>query len=159
MRGKTWTRINGPDNNPRHRAKAGSSTEEVKSIPVEKGHETILLAEDEPAILKLTSTMLSKPGYNVLAANTPGEAIRLALEYNGEIHLLITDVVMPEMNRRDLAKNNLYSYPNIRRLFMSGYTANVIVHHEVVDEGVNFINKPFSYKQLGTKVREVLEKD
>ncbi len=142
---------------PRHQAKEGSLTEEVRSNPVEKGHETILLVEDEPAILNMTNTMLGRLGYIVLAANTPGEAIRLAQDHAGEIHLLITDVVMPEMNGRDLAKNILSIFPNIRRLFMSGYTANVIAHHGVLDEGVNFINKPFSYKQLGTKVREVLD--
>ena len=105
----------------------------------------------------MTKMMLQRLGYAVLSAETPGEAIRLAKEYAGEIHLLMTDVVMPEMNGRDLAKNILPMHPNLKRLFMSGYTANVIAHHGILDEGVNFIQKPFSRQKLSTKVREVLD--
>ena len=101
--------------------------------------------------------MLQRLGYAVLTAETPGEAIRLSKEHTGEIHLLITDVVMPEMNGRDLAKNILSIHPNLKRLFMSGYTANVIAHHGILDEGVNFIQKPFSRQNLSAKVREVLD--
>jgi DNA-binding NtrC family response regulator len=101
--------------------------------------------------------MLERLGYQVVTARTPGEAIRLAQEHAGGIHLLVTDVVMPEMNGRDLAKNILSIYPNLKRLFMSGYTANIIAHHGVLDEGVNFIQKPFSREQLSVKVREVLD--
>jgi DNA-binding NtrC family response regulator len=104
----------------------------------------------------MATTMLEKLGYRVVAARTPGEAIRLAQEHTNEIHLLITDVVMPEMNGRILAKNILSIFPKMKRLFMSGYTANVIAHHGVLDEGVNFIQKPFSMEMLGTKVRKVL---
>jgi YesN/AraC family two-component response regulator len=71
----------------------------------------------------------------------------------------MTDVVMPEMNGRDLAKNLLSLYPSLKRLFMSGYTANVIAHHGVLDEGVHFIQKPFSINDLAGKVREVLDKE
>ena len=123
------------------------------------GTETILLVEDEPSILKMTRMMLERTGYKVLAAGTPGEAIALAREYAGEIHLLMTDVVMPEMNGRDLAKNLLSLYPDLKRLFMSGYTANVIAHHGVLDEGVHFIQKPFSQQDLTIKVREALDED
>ena len=122
-----------------------------------RGQETILLAEDEPDMLEMTATVLKMQGYAVLAACTPGEAIRLAREHAGEIHLLITDVVMPEMNGRDLAKNLLSLYPDLKRLFMSGYTADVIAHHGVLDEGVHFIQKPFSRKDLAAKVREALD--
>jgi YesN/AraC family two-component response regulator len=93
----------------------------------------------------------------VLSASTPGEAIGLAREHTGEIHLLMTDVVMPEMNGRNLAKNLLSLFPNIKRLFMSGYTANVIAHHGVLDAGVCFLQKPFSITQMATKVQEALE--
>lgn len=123
----------------------------------EGGHETVLLVEDEPTILQMTTIMLEKLGYSVLVAGTPGEAVRVAQEHPGRIDLLLTDVVMPEMNGRDLAKNLLVIYPDIRRLFMSGYTANVIAHKGVLDEGVHFIQKPFSMKELGGKVREALE--
>jgi len=125
----------------------------VKSIEV--GHETILLVEDEPMILEMTMQMLEQLGYNILPASTPGEAICLAEEHVGGIDLLMTDVVMPEMNCRDLAKNILSLYPNLNRLFMSGYTADVIAHHGVLDEGVHFIQKPFTLNGLSSKVREV----
>jgi response regulator RpfG family c-di-GMP phosphodiesterase len=113
--------------------------------------------EDEPAILQMTTRMLEMLGYTVLAADTPGKAVRLAREHPGPIDLLLTDVVMPEMNGRDLAKNLLSIYPDIQRLFMSGYTANVIAHQGVLDEGVHFLQKPFSMKDLGGKLREALE--
>ena len=93
----------------------------------------------------------------VLAAGTPGEAIRLAKEHAGEIQLLMTDVVMPEMNGRALTKNLLSLYPQLKRLFMSGYTADVIAYRGVLDEGVHFIQKPFSTEDLATKVRNALD--
>jgi response regulator RpfG family c-di-GMP phosphodiesterase len=122
-----------------------------------RGRETILLVEDEHAILKLAKRMLETQGYTVLAASLPGEAIRLAKEHIGEIHLLMTDVIMPEMNGRDLAKNLLSLYPFIKRLFTSGYTADVIANQGILDEGVHFIQKPFSMQDLAAKVHEVLE--
>ncbi|MHB8830479.1 MAG: ATP-binding protein, partial [Syntrophales bacterium] len=125
--------------------------------PIIRGFETILVVEDEPALLELTTTLLAMQGYKVLAASTPGEAFRLVKEHGGDIHLLITDVVMPEMNGRDLAKNLLALIPNLKCMFTSGYTANVIVHHGVLDEGVHFIQKPFSRQDLAFKVREVLD--
>ena len=127
------------------------------SQPAAQGYETILLVEDEPMILDIAVKILEHQGYTVISAGTPGEAIRLAREHSGEIHLLMTDVVLPEMNGRDLAKNLLSLYPNLRRLFMSGYTADVIAHHGVLDEGVQFIQKPFSVQALAAKVREVLD--
>jgi DNA-binding NtrC family response regulator len=101
--------------------------------------------------------MLESQGYRVLPASTPGAAIRAAREHAGEIHLLMTDVVMPEMNGRDLAKNLLSLFPDLKRLFMSGYTANVIAHHGVLDQGVHFIQKPFLLRELTAKVCEALE--
>jgi len=142
---------------PVYVAKSVEVADKTHNPPIEQGNETILLVEDESAILKMITTMLEKLGYTVVSAATPGEAIRLAQEYQGQIDLLMTDVVMPEMNGRELTKNLLSHYPNIKRLFMSGYTADVIAHHGVLDEGVHFIQKPFSRKDLGGKVREVLE--
>jgi YesN/AraC family two-component response regulator len=98
-------------------------------------------------------------GYTVLAASVPGEAIRLSSEYSGPIHLLMTDVIMPEMNGRELAEQILSLYPDIKRLYMSGYTANVIAHHGVLEEGVHFIQKPFTIEDLAVKVRESLDLD
>jgi YesN/AraC family two-component response regulator len=80
----------------------------------------------------------------------------MAEEYSGEIHLLVTDVIMPRMNGQDLAKKLLSFYPHIKHLFMSGYPANVIAHNGMLEMGVNFIQKPFSMQDLATKVREVL---
>lgn len=137
---------------------AGERTVPVDAVsPVEHGNETILLVEDEPMILEMTATMIQLQGYTVLCAATPGEAIRLACEHAGQIDMLITDVVMPEMNGRDLARNLFSIYPGIKRLFMSGYTANVIAHHGVLDEGVHFMQKPFTMDELAAKIREVLE--
>jgi YesN/AraC family two-component response regulator len=94
----------------------------------------------------------------VLAAPTPDEAIRTAREHSGRIHMLLTDVVMPGMNGLDLAKNMTALYPEIRHLFMSGYTGHVIAHHGMLDTGVHYIQKPFSIYDLADKVRETLDK-
>lgn len=122
-----------------------------------RGSETILVVEDEPSILKMVTMMLEMEGYTVLPAGSPGEAIRLAREHSGEIDLLVSDVVMPEMNGRDLARNILSLYPEAKRLFMSGYTADVIAHQGVLNEGVNFIQKPFSKIELTSSIRRVLD--
>jgi len=121
------------------------------------GQETILLVEDDPAILHMTTMMLEGMGYTVLAANSPDKAIRLAREHVGGIRLLMTDVIMPEMNGRDLAMNLVSIYPRLKCLFMSGYTANIIAHHGVLDAGVSFIQKPFSGQELSSTVRKVLD--
>ncbi len=142
---------------PRYVGKAEQKKTEGFQEPIIRGQETILVVEDEPALLDLSKRMLEKQGYRVLAAGMPVEAIRLAEEYAGAIHLLMTDVIMPEMNGRELAKRLLSLYPNLKRLFMSGYTANVIAHHGVLDDGVYFIQKPFSRKDLASKVREALD--
>jgi len=143
---------------PRHMGQTNPVREKESAAPSVHGNETILLVEDEPAILELTTMMLQRLGYSVLAASTPGEAICMAREHLDKIDLLMTDVVMPEMNGRDLAKNLLSLYPNLKRLFMSGYTANVIAHHGVLDEGIHFIQKPFSKKDLENIVKKVLKK-
>jgi CheY-like chemotaxis protein len=141
---------------PRHAAQPAPIAKEGEAGAAAQGTETILLVEDDPAILKMTTRMLERLGYTVLAARTPGEAIRRAREHAGRIDLLMTDVVMPEMNGRDLATNILSRYPDIRRLFMSGYTANVIAHQGVLDPGVHFLQKPFSMQALGAKIRDAL---
>jgi len=119
--------------------------------------ETILVVEDEVSILKLTKKILEGLGYGVLTASTPGDAMRLADEHAGDIHLLLTDVVMPEMNGKDLAGQLQSLYPDIKCLFMSGYTANVIAHRGVLDENLHFIQKPVSRNELAAKIRSVLE--
>jgi CheY-like chemotaxis protein len=123
------------------------------------GSEVVLLVEDEPMLLELVQAMLEKLEYTVLTAGSPGEALRLAEEHVGEIHLLMTDVVMPEMNGRDLAKRLLSLYPKIRRLFMSGYTADVIAYHGVLEEAIHFIQKPFTVQELAVKVRKAFDQN
>jgi PAS domain S-box-containing protein len=141
---------------PRYKEKAEATAQTISIEPEARGMETVLLVEDESAILAMTRTMLERLGYTVLPANSPGEAIELAESHPGQIDLLLTDVVMPEMNGRDLARHLLSLYPDIKPLFMSGYTANVIAHHGVLDEGVEFIEKPFAKKDLAAKIRQVM---
>jgi CheY-like chemotaxis protein len=119
--------------------------------------ETVLLVEDEPTILLLGKTMLESLGYSVLTAATPGDATRLAASHEGPIDLLLTDVIMPEMNGRKLAELLHALRPAMKCLFMSGYTADVIAHHGFLGEGVHFLQKPFSFHGLATKVRDVLK--
>lgn len=142
---------------PRHLGKEEQSLISGPMEPIESVHETVLMVEDEPALLDLGKQLLEMQGYRVLAAATPGEAIRLAEEHIGEIRLLLTDVVMPEMNGRELAQKLLSLYPGLKSLFMSGYTADIIAHHGVLDEGMYFIQKPFSLDALMAKVRETLD--
>jgi PAS domain S-box-containing protein len=144
---------------PRYAAKAEQTQQVGPAAPAARGNETILLVEDELSIRELATTMLEMQGYTVLAACTPGKAIHLAGMHAGKIHLLMTDVVMPEMNGRELSERLLQLYPDLACLFMSGYTADVIAHHGVLDEGVNFIQKPFSLLNLAAKVREALDKE
>jgi PAS domain S-box-containing protein len=122
-----------------------------------RGQETILLVEDEPVILSLTEAMLNRFGYSVLAFSKPAEAIEAAKRHRGDIHLLISDVIMPGMNGPVLAESVRSLFPGIRCLYMSGYTDNVIAHHGVLDEGVHFLQKPFSMEALAEKVRAVLD--
>jgi CheY-like chemotaxis protein len=140
---------------PRHTDIVVQATAEPQQAAA-RGSETVLLVEDEPMMLELTMSMLEQLGYTVLAARTPGEAMRLAREHSGSIDMLITDVVMPEMNGRDLAGNLLALYPGMKCLFMSGYTANVIAHHGVLDEGVHFLEKPFLMTDLAANIRKAL---
>ena len=142
---------------PRHAGVHEKPETAAAAAPAVQGHETILLVEDETAILTLATKMLTRLGYTVLAAGTPGEAIGLAREHQGSVHLLITDVVMPEMNGLALARKLLSLYPRMKYLFMSGYTANVISHRGVLDAGVNVIQKPFSFQDIATEVRKTLD--
>ncbi|MGB3224427.1 MAG: PAS domain S-box protein [Desulforhopalus sp.] len=130
------------------------AAEKISSIK----NKTILVVEDERDLLEICKTMLWDLGYNVLAASTPEEAIKLAVEFAGEIDLLITDVVMPGMNGRELQAHIQKSNAEMKCLFMSGYTSNVISHHGVLDEGVYFIQKPFSLKGIDKKIIETLNK-
>ncbi|MCK9363742.1 MAG: PAS domain S-box protein [Syntrophales bacterium] len=142
---------------PRFEGQAAAEQMQPRSEPARGSGETVLLVEDELSVLKLSQNVLERLGYKVLPASTPVKAIQLAEEYAGKIDLLITDVVMPEINGRDLAERLLSTNPKLKQLFMSGYTGNVIAHHGLLDEGVHFIQKPFSIQNLAAKVREVLD--
>ena len=121
-----------------------------------EGHETILLVEDEQKVLDIEQEILEGYGYRVLPAASPQAAIALAEECGERIHLLITDVVMPQMNGQQLVEHLQPLLPGLKVLFLSGYTANVIAHHGVLHEGVIFLGKPFSKEQLAEKVRQSL---
>ncbi len=121
------------------------------------GQETVLVVEDEKMVCRLAVKLLKRRGYQVLSAATPGEAIALVQQHEGTIDLLLTDVIMPKMNGRKLADKITNLRPEIKVLFTSGYTQNVIAHHGVLDEKVEFLAKPYSLDALATRVREVLD--
>jgi PAS domain S-box-containing protein len=141
---------------PRYAAAAvQAKAEKEAEIPKGSG-ELVLLVEDEAVILNVGRAMLERLGYTVLAAASPREALRETRAHAEEIQLLITDVIMPEMNGRDLAKILIGIKPELKCLFTSGYTADVIAHHGVLDADIHFIQKPFSFMDLAVKVRELL---
>ncbi|WP_024335781.1 hybrid sensor histidine kinase/response regulator [Desulfotignum balticum] len=121
------------------------------------GTETILLVEDDPAILRMTRSMLERNGYSVISAATPRQALTAMKNHAGTIDLLLTDVIMPEMNGQDLAEKITAINPVIKRLFMSGYTADIITHHTILNDSAAFIQKPFSMADLAEKLRGLLD--
>ncbi len=122
-----------------------------------QGSETILLVEDNEMVRNLTNTLLRRLGYTVLVAGNGNQALSVLEQHAQEIQLLLTDVIMPEMNGRQLFSKASEKYPDLKVLYMSGYTENVIAHRDGLDEGVCLIPKPFSIQTLAAKLREVLE--
>lgn len=141
--------------------KTESSEEKIiykdKIESIEVGNETVLVVEDEEAILKMISIMLTDLGYTIFSTKSSAEAIKIAQSYNKKIDLLITDVIMPGMNGRQLADRIIGEYPDINILFMSGYTDEIITHQELLSNHYSFIQKPFSSSTLALKVREAIE--
>ena len=125
--------------------------------PPRGGTETVLLVEDEDDVRALTREMLEGFGYSVLEARRPGSAILISAEHPGPIFLMLTDVVMPELNGHRLAERVTSGRPDMKVLYMSGYTDDAIVHHGVLERGTRFLQKPFSPEMLADKVREVLD--
>jgi two-component system cell cycle sensor histidine kinase/response regulator CckA len=123
------------------------------------GKETVLVVEDEEKVRKLIVEILARQGYRVLEASDADEALLIHEKHDGPIHLTLVDVVMPGMSGSELAKRLASLNPKMRILYMSGYTDNTIVHHGVLEKGVNYIQKPFTMEGLARKVREVLDKD
>ncbi|HNX23594.1 MAG TPA: ATP-binding protein [Spirochaetota bacterium] len=124
---------------------------------MEKGNETILAVEDNPEVRNLLQTILNKNGYKTFIAENAETAISISSSYEGIIHLLITDVIIPDMNGLHLYNKIREMRRDIKSIFISGYTANVIAHNGKLDEGINFIQKPFSVSDFTRKVREVLD--
>ncbi len=141
---------------PRFAGEAERPAEEVEQRPL-TGTETVLLVEDEPALLQIVRETLESLGYTVLASSSPGDAILLCEKHAGEIHVLVTDVVMPTMNGKELKERLERIKPGLRTLFMSGYTANTVTHRGVVDADLFFIQKPFTREALASKIREALQ--
>ena len=142
---------------PRHGDTTDPLPQEEPAAPLPGGRETILLVEDEPTVLHSTAQMIETLGYGVWKAGAPAEALRRVRESKGQIQLLVTDVVMPGMNGRDLAQQIRALLPELKCLFMSGYTADVIARNAVLEQGVHFIQKPFSRRDLATKIRKALD--
>jgi CheY-like chemotaxis protein len=117
------------------------------------------VVEDEKAVRDLTVKIMRQLGYHVLAAASGAEAIEVSRSHTGHIALLLTDVVMPNMSGRQLADVLIPSRPGLKVLYLSGYTENTVVHHGVLDEGVDFLPKPFSREVLAKKIREILDED
>jgi two-component system, cell cycle sensor histidine kinase and response regulator CckA len=142
---------------PRVDQPAQAVSAEKTASSVQRGTETILLVEDDPQLIQLSSSVLANCGYKILAAASPEEALTLCRANQGNISLLVTDVVMPQMNGRQLAEEVKRICPKIRMLYVSGYTSNAIVHYGVLDAGLWFLPKPFSLAAFVAKVREVLD--
>ena len=140
---------------------SGQSKTVEEAQPEQLTHkgQTILLVEDEFTVLQLSKIILERNGYTVLTAEAPEKALRMAKNFTGTIDLLLTDVIMPEMNGSELSQKLQSSYPNLKTLFMSGFTADIIARNSVLDSGINFIQKPFNFKSLTTAVYTILNSE
>lgn len=128
------------------------------AAPARQRRETILLVDDDPTVLKIEDTILHGLGYTVLVAGSPEEALRLEAEHSGAIDLLLTDVIMPGRNGRELADRLIARRPQLKCIFMSGHTADIVAQHGILEEKDNFLAKPFSREELSNKLREVLNR-
>ncbi len=142
---------------PRSAEVAESVTCGRDSGPMPRGGETILVAEDDEAVRNLTIRVLEQTGYTVLGSPNPEDALEQARRHPGDVHLVLTDVVMPQMSGRELAERITQTRPGVKVLYMSGYTDDIIVRHDVLDPGIEFIQKPFLPSSLVRRVREALE--
>ena len=130
-------------------------SEEARAV--RGGDETLLIVEDEPAVRSLVNRLLSQLGYRLILAQDGLDACRLAGEHPGPIHLLLTDVVMPRLSGPDVARHLTAERPDLKVLYMSGYTDNAIAKHGILEEGIQLLQKPFSMSQLAQHVRQVLD--
>ena len=132
--------------------------ENVETKLVPQGTETVLIVEDDKEVRKLAARILENQGYKILEAAQGSEALPLCKEHRNPIHLVLADVVMPGLDGRELAERVKSFHPGMKVLYMSGYTDNAIIHHGVLEKGMNYIQKPFTLDGLARKVREVLDK-
>jgi DNA-binding NtrC family response regulator len=124
-----------------------------------QGFETILLVEDDPGVRELVGSMLTAQGYSVLISKNPQDVGTICERHLGKIHLLLTDLILPGMSGRDVAKLVASLRPDVRVLFMSGYTDDSLIHSHGFDKSFAFLQKPFSSVTLAAKIREVLDAD
>jgi signal transduction histidine kinase/CheY-like chemotaxis protein len=143
---------------PKYVESATENDKKEKPCKAAAGNETILVVEDEPSLLEMIATTLEILGYHVLAAHSPIEAHKIAEAFGPAIDLLITDVIMPEMNGQELTDRVLRVKPQIKSLYMSGYTENIVAREGILGHGNNFIQKPFTQKELAEAIRFVLDK-
>jgi CheY-like chemotaxis protein len=125
--------------------------------PIRRGRETILLVEDDPAVRKVERAVLERLGYTILVADRPSVALQIAAS-GPPPDLLLSDVIMPEMNGRDLARQLQFKWPKLKVLYISGYTDDAVVRHGVLEAGVSFLQKPFTPEALAQKVGQVLDR-
>jgi two-component system, cell cycle sensor histidine kinase and response regulator CckA len=142
---------------PRVEAEILKLKENAETEEMVHGTETVIVAEDEASVRSLVARVLRDRGYTVLEASNGQEALDVAQTHAGEILLLITDIIMPGMNGKDLSARLQVIRPAIKTLYVSGYTENAIIHHGILDSEVDFLQKPFTTKNLVRKVREVLD--
>ncbi|MFT3784450.1 MAG: ABC transporter substrate binding protein [Nibricoccus sp.] len=142
---------------PRHSSVDKDSENVERPLCAQGGGETILMVEDEPSILQITQDALQNLGYTVIAANTSKDALLLAEQHHDRIDLFITDVVMPGMNGRELEAKVREIHPHIKSLFISGYTSDLIVHEGILEEGINFVPKPFTIPEIDLAIRNALK--
>jgi two-component system cell cycle sensor histidine kinase/response regulator CckA len=143
---------------PRVEEAVEGAVPETREQPVTGGRETVLLAEDDPSVRAVVSDVLARKGYRVLRAPDGQAALQMARGQPGEIHLLLTDLVMPGMTGRELVETLSVERPGLRVLYMSGYTDDTVVRHGVLEEGMPYLQKPFTPQALALKVREVLDR-
>lgn len=141
---------------PRHDLSNEKKDKEQSTGVIDSSGETILVVEDDASVRQVTEIMLTGLGYNIFSTGNPNEALEIAGLHSGEIHLLLSDVIMPEMSGREMAKKIKNICPDIKVLFMSGYTSDTTLHDGLLYQGFNFVEKPFSTEKLGSKVREIL---
>ncbi|TLY18242.1 MAG: response regulator [Nitrospirae bacterium] len=142
---------------PRVEAPLDTDQSETPPTSIPHGSETVLIAEDEPGVLTLVCETLRTHGYTVLEARNGKEALAISQRYQGPIHLLLTDVVMPQMNGREVSERLLVTRPDVKVLYMSGYTDDAVLRHGVVANGVDFLPKPFTAGAVASTVRKMLD--